>query len=130
MSYTLKDVGFAAYKHITLGRKQVGRVARHAEGGFVGVIGKVSARAATEYEAFAEVVARDRGFASAAAMDARDQRARRAKRQYNQAADIVGRAYIHSDLGTQMKILDRAFDGPPGATELFLHGVTRQLFRK
>src|SRR5688572_16261202 len=129
MAYTLKDVGFSTYKHILLRRKQVGRVAKHTDGGYVGVIGKDSVRAPTELEAFHAIVARDRGFSSAAAMDARDAQARRTKRVYNQAADIVGRAYVGSDLGTQMKILDRAF-ASPATTDLLLHGVTRQLFRK
>ena len=55
--FTLKDDGYPTFKKIMRGRHWVGRVCKHANGGYLGVIGKLFVRGATEMEAFNEVCA-------------------------------------------------------------------------
>lgn len=66
--YTLRSDGYATFKKIYLNRKWIGRVCPHADGGFVGTIGKVTLRAPTEHGAFEAVVADHAGFSSGPAM--------------------------------------------------------------
>lgn len=58
MRYTLKDVGLP-YKHIMLGKKQVGRVFRKADGTYGGVIGPKTITAHSEDAAFRAVCLND-----------------------------------------------------------------------
>lgn len=127
--YRLKDDGFAGFKKILRGREWVGRVVRHAEGGYVGVIGTDSARGATEREAFEEAAARAMGYKSAAVVRAHNSRVRARKRAYNSVADAIGRRLINSDVKSQLDIIDRVGNSPEGYS-LLLHGFARQLKRK
>ncbi len=86
--YRLVDHGYP-FKKIMRGREWVGRVCRHAEGGFLGIIGKDSLRAPSEVEAFEEIVARAMGFSCAAALRAKNARVRGAKRMIARAADAA-----------------------------------------
>lgn len=61
--YVLRDDGYPTFKKITSGRKWVGRVCKIKEG-YLGIIGKTEARAATERAAFDAVVAKHCGFDS------------------------------------------------------------------
>ena len=71
MSYRMIEVGpTCSFKKIMHGRKWVGRVCKHADGGFLGVIGKLTAHRPTEREAFEEVCALQMGFGSAAELHA------------------------------------------------------------
>ncbi|HXI97522.1 MAG TPA: hypothetical protein VNG73_01160 [Gemmatimonadaceae bacterium] len=68
--YRLVDVG-VSFKKIMHGRKWVGRVVKHAtEPRYLGIIGKITVSMPTERGAFDEVVARQLGFTSCAALDA------------------------------------------------------------
>ncbi len=79
--YRMVDVG-VSYKKIMHGRKWVGRVVKHAtEPRYLGIIGKITVSMPTEREAFNEVVARQLGFASCAALDAHNARARAKNRE-------------------------------------------------
>jgi hypothetical protein len=79
--------GTCTFQRIARGRKTVGRVCPHGDGGFLGIIntggGREVFRAATAVEAFEGVVARRLGYASAAdlkqhnAVVRRDNRVRR-----------------------------------------------------
>jgi hypothetical protein len=61
-TFKMINDGYPSMKKIMQGRKWVGRVVPHAEGGFLGKIGQDFFRAATEVEAFEGVVAKALGF--------------------------------------------------------------------
>ncbi len=126
--YRLRDSGFDSYKIITKGRVRVGRVARHSEGGFVGVIGNDSVRSSSEVEAFEEISARAMGYGSAAALKNRNRAVRAVQRQRSQVIDAVGRAFLSADVKTQMNMIDKIGSTPDGAS-LLIAGVTRSLKR-
>lgn len=71
--------GTCTYHKIMTGRKWIGRVIRHAEGGYLGIIGKLTVRAETSVEAFEEVGARWMGYESAAALRSKNRMVRRAR---------------------------------------------------
>jgi hypothetical protein len=60
----LVDHGYK-FKKIMSGRKWIGRVTRHADGSFLGIIGAISVKCATELSAFNEAGARFFGYACA-----------------------------------------------------------------
>jgi hypothetical protein len=81
--------GTCTFQRIVHGRKTVGRVCPHSDGGYLGIInivgGRETFRAATTVDAFEGVVARRLGYASATdlkqrnAVVRRNNRARRAQ---------------------------------------------------
>lgn len=79
-NYRLYDKqGSETFWRIYNARKWVGRIAQHADGTYIGVIGKEMVRGcATRHEAFEEVVARRLGFNNAAALHAHNARVSRA----------------------------------------------------
>lgn len=118
--------GSIPYQKIVTGRRWVGRVVRHAsEPVYLGIIGKLTVRAPSAGEAFAEVVAQHLGYGSVAAMRARNARVQQATRLANAAADHLMNEYYSGN--TEM--LYRALDTPAGMT-LALRGFTRSLRRK
>lgn len=91
--YTLRDDGYP-FKKIMHGKKWVGRVTTHADGGYVGIINlpsgsTESARAATEVLAFEVVVARRLGFKTVAELKAANSQARANNRARNAHARYV-----------------------------------------
>lgn len=79
-TYSLRPrEGTCTFRKITTGRKWVGRVLPH-EGGWLGIIGKLSVKASSAAEAFDEVVARHLGYESAAALHEKNWMVRRAKK--------------------------------------------------
>lgn len=62
MRYVLKNDGYSTFDKIMQGRKWVGRVVKHAEGGYFARIGTIEARGATKAEAFGAVAAQALGF--------------------------------------------------------------------
>lgn len=116
-TYRMVDHGFP-YKKIMCGRKWVGRVCVHAEGGYLGIIGKDNVRAATESAAFEEVAARALGYPSAAALLARNSAVRARKRAGRQALDALGQAFLHANVQTQVDMIDKFATTPQGATAL------------
>lgn len=125
-SYRLKNDGYP-WRTIYKGRRAVGRVYRHAKGGWIGRIGSTEVPGRTETEAFEEVAAREMGYSSAAVLKQRNSVVRSRTRAVNRAWDAVAVSYLHSSVEGQMKILDRVqtaeqFTG-------FVGGVTRKIFR-
>ena len=77
----MKDEGYATFKHIYKGRAKVGRVYKHADGYFVGMIGKVERKAQSERAAFDAVVAADCGFGHVEELRAHNSSVRAANRR-------------------------------------------------
>jgi len=73
--YRLQDCGYPTYKKIVTGRKWIGRVCK-VPGGYLGIIGKTEFKAATERQAFDEVVSRHLGFSSSSALDQHNRQVR------------------------------------------------------
>lgn len=103
-SFILKNEGYP-YKIIYQSRKKVGRVFRHAEGHYVGMIGKDERRGATEREAFDEVCAAAFGFDSSADLREANSRTRHANKVRRQ---IAHRA-VDRMLGGDFSALDALF---------------------
>ena len=85
MRYTLKDHGYP-YKVICQGRRQVGRVFKHADGHYVGMIGKDEAKGHNDVTAFRNVAAKALGFDTPADLRAHNSNVRarnKARRQRN-----------------------------------------------
>ena len=60
--YKLRDDGVIGFKKIMRGKEWIGRVTRHLDGSYLGVIGNAMIKAATEKEAFDSIIARQLGF--------------------------------------------------------------------
>ena len=60
--YKLRDDGVIGFKKIMRGKEWIGRVTRHLDGSYLGVIGNAMIKAATEQEAFENIIARQLGF--------------------------------------------------------------------
>lgn len=94
MRYRLVDHGYP-FKKIMCGRQWVGRVFRHADGTWRGMIGKAElSQGATPTDAFREAVARHLGFASSAALSHRNAAVLYARRQRAARGDAVAREYM------------------------------------
>lgn len=106
MRYTLKDVGLP-YKKIMTGRSWVGRVAKCADGRFLGVIGQDKIYESTETKAFEAVVSRALGYESADALRAHNSRVRSAKRAQRQTADAVVNEMLRGNFAPFEKLLGR-----------------------
>ena len=68
--YRLRDDGVPGFKKIMRGKMWIGRICRHADGAYLGVIGNAQIRAATEEDAFEGIVARELGFQNAGQLKA------------------------------------------------------------
>jgi hypothetical protein len=123
MRYTLKDDGYPTFKKIMVGKKWVGRVGRHAEGGFVGTIGNETIRASTEVAAFEEISARHMGYPSAAALKARNAKTRAVGRAARSVGDEVARRMLAGDYSAFDAVMTRG----PALMPAVFDGVARQL---
>jgi hypothetical protein len=106
-SMNLVDDGYR-FKKIMDGRKWVGRVTRHAsEPVYLGTIGKLTVRAATEREAFEEVVAQHWGYANAAELKRRNSaiRARNSVRRAESRA--IANQMVRGDFDQFLNLMDR-----------------------
>lgn len=107
-TYRLQDAGYSTFKKIVTDGKWVGRVCVHADGGYLGIIGPVTIKARTEREAFDEVVARDLGFASAAALAVHNARVRATNRiRRAHVAAVVDQALNHRNFEPFMDMLNK-----------------------
>lgn len=106
--FCLRDDGFT-YKKIICERRWIGRVAPVVGGGFIGVIGTHSVKAATEREAFDEVVARQCGFADQAAMSHRNDQIRAENRAKNRASKERAREAFNGLMRGDYDALNRLF---------------------
>jgi hypothetical protein len=117
--------GSATFHKITTGRQWVGRVTQHADGQWLGIIGKLMVKRPTRALAFDDVVAQYLGLTSGAELRAKNARVRRGKRLVNQVADRV----YQEVLGGNFAPLDVVHKGRPIGMELALRGATRDLRR-
>lgn len=105
-TYRLLDEGLP-FKVIRLRGKLVGRVCRHGDGGFLGIINGVDrVRARTEDEAFREVASRALGYADFATLKARKDVVRRT----NAAKKAEVREITNRILGGDFAAIDRLFE--------------------
>lgn len=108
-SFKLRDVGVPTMKKIMQGKNWVGRVVRHADGGFLGVIQskKLFVRAPTEVAAFEEVVAQSLGYATAADLKAHNARVRADNRVRTAVArDRAHRFMTATSFDERMAVVD------------------------
>lgn len=103
-SLRMVDHGFA-FKKILQGKKWVGRVVKHADGGYLGIIGKDSYHGATEDEAFYEVSARAMGYSSANELRSRN----RAVRHQRNASRARAQHAMNEIMRGNFKPLDELF---------------------
>jgi hypothetical protein len=124
MRYTLRHPeGTCTFCKIVHGRRWIGRVTQHADGTWIGVIGKLMVTGhATREAAFDDVVAKHLGYPTADALRAHNARARQGRRLVNQMADALAADVLSGNFSR----LDRL--GPEGLT-LALRGMTRNLRR-
>jgi hypothetical protein len=80
MRYVLKNQGYP-FKFIYAARRKVGRVYRHTDGHYVGMIGRTVRNGSSEREAFDAVVAADLGFDNVEKLNAHNRSVRAANRQ-------------------------------------------------
>lgn len=126
MRYRLVDHGYP-FKKIMCGRQWVGRVFRHADGTWRGMIGRAElSLGATPTDAFSEAVARHLGYASSAALKRRNAAVLYARRQRAVRGDALAREFM------QAKTMDERFAALDKLTtpEQFIEaieGVTRSL---
>lgn len=115
-TYRLVDDGYP-FRFIVHKRKRVGRVFRHAEGHFIGVMhgcGGAQGRGDTMEQAFEDTVARHLGHASAPALKARNRAVRRAnfeaRRRARARVQPFADAIQRGDVRGSMDALDKIFD--------------------
>jgi len=123
-TYRMLDEGLP-FKVIRLRRKLVGRVCRHADGGFLGVIGRETVRAETEVEAFREVAARMLGFADYATL--RDRNATILRR--NAGRKAAARAAVDRILDGDFSAFEKLVDAST-ATDVVKEGRAAIFGRK
>lgn len=109
MAYYLRDEGYP-FKKIYHGKKWVGRVCKHADGGYLGIIGKMSIRADSETVAFEEIAARAMGYPNAATLKAKNRAVRSHNYQRSKAARQAAREFMAADLQGRIEIIDHWFD--------------------
>jgi hypothetical protein len=105
----LVDVGYP-FKKIMDGRKWVGRVARHADGHYLGIIGKLTVKAASEREAFDEVVAQHWGYPNAATLRAKNAVVRHQNKVRRAGARAIADQMLAGDFEPFMNLMDRVLD--------------------
>jgi hypothetical protein len=111
MSYTMRDEGYD-FKKIYHGKQWVGRVIRHADKPFfIGIIQvkgsqPLSVQADTERGAFEEVCARAMGYATAAALHARNATVRAAKRRGRQHARQIANQILYGTTQQRFAAID------------------------
>lgn len=125
MRFTLRrPEGSCTFYKITTGRKWVGRVTQHADGTWLGVMGKLTVKGCTSPEkAFDEVVAWHLGYKSADALRAHNAKVREQRRTLNIVGDSLAADIMSGDFSRVDKM------GVGGLT-LALDGFTRSLRRK
>lgn len=116
--------GTCTFRKITTGRRWIGRVTRHEDGTWIGVIGKLTVTGhATSDAAFDAVVAKHLGYDSADTLRASNARIRNGRRMLNKVGDVLADDIVRGDFSRVDKM------GLPGLT-LALRGFTRSLKRR
>lgn len=107
MRYRLVDVGFP-YKHIMAGRKQIGRVYKHADTKlYHGIIGNLTSPGfKTETAAFQDVVAKHMGCPNVDEMLARMKEARRRKLIHNRRVRAIVDRVLNEGPSAVPRVLD------------------------
>jgi hypothetical protein len=96
MGYKMVDRGYP-YKIITSKRKDVGRVYKHADGHWIGMIGKDERKGATPDEAFRNVAAVALGFNTLGDLRAHNQAVRADNRARRQDRRQAANSFLQSD---------------------------------
>ena len=104
-SYRLVDHGYS-FKKIMHGKRWVGRVGTHVDGGYVGTIGKNTVKANSEVAAFEEVCAQQMGYANANELKSRNSRIR----TLNRHARSERQEIVNQMLGGDFSALDRLME--------------------
>jgi hypothetical protein len=104
MRYTMKNLGYQ-YKVITQGRRSVGRVYRTTTGYGASIGTTHTVQAATELEAFHEVVARACGFGSHAALRAHNSTVSASNRAIRAQHRSQMRRFTRNDLENPLETL-------------------------
>jgi len=106
-TFKMINDGYPSMKKIVQGRKWVGRVVPHAEGGFLGKICQDFFRATTEVEAFEGVVAKALGFSSAQALKDQNQVVRQQKQVVRQTAKAAVNAFYQGNSEPLLDLLSK-----------------------
>ena len=106
-SFILRDEGYGTFKKIVSDRRWVGRVCRHADGSYLGIIGKTTVKAASEREAFDEVVAQHLGYPNAAALRSRNAVVSQANRARKAHSRAVANEMLAGNFEPFMNLMDR-----------------------
>lgn len=96
MRYVLKNQGYP-FKFIYCARRKVGRVYRHADGHYVGMIGYTERKGATEREAFDAVVSADLGYAGVEELNAHNRSVRAANTQRRNEVRAIADRVLRGD---------------------------------
>lgn len=103
--------GSCTFHKIMRGRQWIGRVYQMDDGEWRAAIAKdVKGIGRTAAEAFDEGVAHHLGYASAAALRARNATVRHVNKVRKGRADAIVDSFLHAPVGKQMEILDKIQD--------------------
>jgi hypothetical protein len=105
-TYRLVDDGYPTFKKIVSGRNCIGHV-KQIEGGFLGMIGKITFKAKDEATAYREVVARHCGHTNYGAMKDRNQIIMAARTKARAEARYVSEEMIRGNFKPFNRALDR-----------------------
>lgn len=98
--------GTQTFQKITTGRRWVGRVCQHADGHWLGIMGKLMVKAHNPRDAFEEVVARHLGFASAVDLHRTNHQVRAQNNARRQRVRSMTHRFLNGTLQEKMQILD------------------------
>ncbi len=104
MTYKLVDHGYP-FKKIMHGKRWIGRVGKHLNGGYLGTIGNLTVEGTSAIDAFEQVVAKHLGYSNAAALHDKNRKVRAHNRQRNAHARHV----LDQILNGNFSPLDRLF---------------------
>jgi predicted RNase H-like HicB family nuclease len=108
-TYRMIDDGYPNFKKIKVGKKWVGRVCKHAEGGYLATINQkpmIAERGATEREAFERAASKALGFSSPEEVRVNNARVRRQKAEVKQRSRyVVDQLVNHSNLEPLFEML-------------------------
>lgn len=125
MSYTLRDDGYQ-WRTIYHGRRSIGRVYRHAKGGYYGHVKPFTVGPYDSQDrAFAEIVAKFLGFASAAAMARRSREVRAHNRAHSARVRQLADRFLNGTWQDKTNVIDEVLGIPNG-----VHDVGQRIIKR
>lgn len=111
--------GTCTFSKILKGKHWVGRVVKHGDGGYLGIINtggsqRVEFRAATELAAFEGVVSRRLGYNNVGELRQHNREVRRANRVRNAVVRDKVNRFVRGDLKEKIAVIDEIFDALEG----------------